>query len=159
MQSNTLITPVGADHADPDKALKRGDYLKRRQLKRLIRLKSESLKVTGSTDAAGEIAERYFMMFVERTNFPPWIKGFRKATPHQDFTKATDAIAILANDGKIRIQIKSSERGRMDFEREHPDSVIVCIVINYTQEEDELKEMIVSKIKEVAFRLYPELFD
>lgn len=158
MQSNTHVVRLGRDDFDPDGSLKRRYYVRKRDAKRKSQRRKRSILLGHETAVAGEVAERYFMELVTRIDLPPWIKGFRKASSHQDIAEATDALAILVNEGRVRIQIKSSMTGLREFNREHPRSNIVCIVIDYNQCHEELKRIIVEKIRTVAFRLHPELF-
>ncbi len=89
-----------------------------------------------------ENEERFLSSFTEeelkRENLPVWFVRLRRSTPEED-RRGVDAI-METDVGGVLFQIKSSEGGVAIFQRKHPKTHIICVVVRPEQSCAELRK-------------------
>lgn len=78
----------------------------------------------------GSLTERKVLsVFQERIiqkRCPPWLTGCEKAD-WEDDRKGCDFLFVTVDVGKLKLQVKSSQRGLEEARRKHPKIPAVCL--------------------------------
>lgn len=100
--------------------------------------------------------ERFLRICRERQiqgQFPEWLTGV-VSSPWEDDLRGIDFWAYTTDNLRIGIQVKSSEKGKLEFMRQSKNAGVICLVVNYHHTDSEIYE---STLSELIVRRVAEL--
>jgi hypothetical protein len=94
---------------------------------------------------AEERVENVMRSNLENNNLPDWILGYEKACEQDDY-RGVDGWIYTRDVGKLKLQIKSSQRGKNEFMKRHRWQDTAILVISRQDSSETILDKVISSI-------------